>query len=128
MSPVTSRVKRRRPQPGAVNIDLKPLAATARAERRRSDQELRPKLAGIPGIRVYCMNPPPIRIGGQHDAKTQYQYTLQDADTAELYARRQTSSEVTQAARALDVTSDLQIANPQVNVPIDRDPRRARSA
>ena len=42
------------------------------------------KLAKVPGIRVFLQIPPPIRIGGSL-TKSQYQYTLQDSDTAELY-------------------------------------------
>ncbi|HJT52343.1 MAG TPA: efflux RND transporter permease subunit [Candidatus Angelobacter sp.] len=84
-------------------------------------QELRPKLAQIPGINVYLQNLPPIRIGGQL-TKSQYQFTLQSPDTAELY---QVAPQLEQRLRGLpqlqDVTSDLQIKNPQVTVQIDRD-------
>ncbi|HEX7288881.1 MAG TPA: efflux RND transporter permease subunit [Candidatus Angelobacter sp.] len=84
-------------------------------------QELRPKLMQIPGINVYLQNLPPIRIGGQL-TKSQYQFTLQSPDTAELY---QTAPKLEQRLRGLpqlqDVTSDLQIKNPQVTVQIDRD-------
>ena len=48
-------------------------------------QELRPKLAAVPGIKVYLQNPPVIAIGGQLTA-AQYQYTLQDTDLDELYS------------------------------------------
>ena len=47
-------------------------------------ERLRPKLAAVPGIRIFLQNLPPIRIGGQL-TKSQYQFTLQDPDTAELY-------------------------------------------
>src|SRR5262249_50361780 len=84
-------------------------------------QELRPRLMQIPGINVYLQNLPPIRIGGQL-TKSQYQFTLQSPDTAELY---QYAPQLEQALRALpqlqDVTSDLQVKNPQVTVQIDRD-------
>jgi HAE1 family hydrophobic/amphiphilic exporter-1 len=84
-------------------------------------QELRPKLMQIPGINVYLQNLPPIRIGGQL-TKSQYQYTLQSSDTVELY---QFAPQLEQRLRGLsqlqDVTSDLQIKNPQVTVQIDRD-------
>ena len=59
---------------GRVFARLKP-----RSERRLSAdeviQELRPKLATLPGIRVFLQNPPPIRIGAPL-TKSQYQYTL----------------------------------------------------
>jgi HAE1 family hydrophobic/amphiphilic exporter-1 len=84
-------------------------------------QELRPKLAQIPGINVFLQNLPPIRIGGQL-TKSQYQFTLQSPNTNELY---QYAPQVEQRLRGLpqlqDVTSDLQIKNPQVTVNIDRD-------
>ena len=84
-------------------------------------QELRVKAASIPGIRVFLQNPPPIRIGGQL-TKSLYQLTLQGPDTDELYRR---ATELETRLRELpglqDVTSDLQIRNPQVDVSIDRD-------
>ncbi len=84
-------------------------------------QELRPKLAQVPGMRAYLQNPPPIRIGGQF-TKAQYQYTLQDPDTRELY---RVAPILEQKLRALpgllDVNSDLQLKNPQIEVTIDRD-------
>ncbi len=84
-------------------------------------QELRPKLAQIPGINVFLQNLPPIRIGGQL-TKSQYQFTLQSPNTNELY---QYAPQLEQRLRSLpqlqDVTSDLQIKNPQVTVNIDRD-------
>ena len=68
---------------GIVLAQLKP-----RKERKQSAdeiiQELRPRLAKIPGIRVFLQVPPPIRLGGSL-TRSLYQYTLQDSDTAELY-------------------------------------------
>jgi HAE1 family hydrophobic/amphiphilic exporter-1 len=105
---------------GRMFIRLKP-----RSERKLSAdeiiQELRPKLASVPGIRAYPQNPPPIRIGGQL-TKSLYQLTLQSPDTDELYRR---APELEAKLRGIpglqDVASDLQITNPQVNVDIDRD-------
>ncbi|HVT16200.1 MAG TPA: efflux RND transporter permease subunit [Thermoanaerobaculia bacterium] len=84
-------------------------------------QELRPKLAQVPGIRVFLQIPPVIRIGGRL-TKSSYQYTLQGSDTGQLYGY---APLLEAAMRKLpgfqDVTSDLQIKNPQVLVNIDRD-------
>ena len=83
--------------------------------------ELRPKFAAVPGINVYMQNPPPIQLGGR-PSKSQYQFTLQSPDTNELY--RQAAKfqvEVAKLPGLADVTSDLLVANPQVNVNIDRD-------
>ena len=84
-------------------------------------QELRMKLGRIPGILVFLRNPPPIQIGGDV-TESPYQLTLQSPDTDELY-RVATSFEQKMAGvpTIQDVTSDLQIASPQVDVKIDRD-------
>jgi HAE1 family hydrophobic/amphiphilic exporter-1 len=84
-------------------------------------EELRPQLATVPGIRVFLQNPPPIQIGGQL-TKSLYQLTLQSPDTQQLYAASQQFESVLHGVEGLtDVTSDLQIKNPQVNVAVDRD-------
>ena len=84
-------------------------------------QELRPKVSQVPGIMMFMQNLPAIRIGGQL-TKSQYQFTLQSPDTGELY---HSAMEMESKMRALpqlqDVTSDLQINNPQVNIDINRD-------
>ena len=84
-------------------------------------QELRPKLAQVPGIRVFMQNPPPIRIGGQL-TKSQYQYTLQSPDIRELYHYAPLLADQMRSLPGFqDVTTDLQIKNPEVKVEIDRD-------
>jgi HAE1 family hydrophobic/amphiphilic exporter-1 len=105
---------------GNLFIRLKP-----RSQRKLSAdqviQELRPKLAQVPGISAYLQNPPPIRIGGRL-SKSQYQYTLQGSDMDELYRYSGMLMERMQTLTQLqDVTSDVQITNPQVSVEIDRD-------
>jgi len=84
-------------------------------------QEIRPKLANLPGVTAYLQIPPTIRIGGNL-TKSTYQYTLQTPDTNELY---EVEPKLEAALRALpqlqDVTSDLQIKNPQLSVQVDRD-------
>ena len=96
-----------------------------RSERKATPEQviarLRPKLAEIPGIRVFLQNPPPIRIGGNL-TKSQYQYTLQNPDTEELYRYAPLLEEKMKGVPGLlDVTSDLQLKNPQVVIDIDRD-------
>ncbi len=84
-------------------------------------QGLEPKLDKVPGIRVYMQNPPAIRIGGQI-SKSLYQYTLSSPDLEQLYKSAQLMIEKMRASDTLaDVTSDLQIENPQANVVVDRD-------
>jgi hydrophobic/amphiphilic exporter-1 (mainly G- bacteria), HAE1 family len=83
--------------------------------------ELRPKLSGFAGMKVYLQNPPTIRIGGQV-TKSLYQFSLQSPDKPELYsAATNLEKEVEKLPGLDDVTSDLQIQTPQVNVQIDRD-------
>ena len=104
---------------GSLNIHLKP-----RAERPQVDQviqELRPKLAAVPGMTTFLRNDPAIRIGGIQ-SKALYQFTLQGASTDELFHVSQDFvGRMQQLAGLQDVTSDLQIKNPQINVVIDRD-------
>jgi HAE1 family hydrophobic/amphiphilic exporter-1 len=105
---------------GRIFMRLKP-----RSERKLSAdeviQELRPKLAAIPGINVYLQNPPTIRLGGSL-TKSLYQFTLQDVDLKELYEwAPKMEARMKQLPGLQDVTSDLQITSPQVVVDIDRD-------
>ncbi|MDP9145649.1 MAG: efflux RND transporter permease subunit, partial [Actinomycetota bacterium] len=104
---------------GRIFMRLKP-----HAERPTADeivQDLRKKLAGIPGINVYPQVLPTIRIGGQL-TKGQYQYTLQDADLQTLYHWAPILFERMKGLPGfLDVNSDLQIRSPQVLVEIDRE-------
>jgi HAE1 family hydrophobic/amphiphilic exporter-1 len=82
--------------------------------------ELRPKLFSVPGIMAFMQNPPPIQIGGRL-TKSPYQFTLQSPDTQELYRDVDILEAKMRSLPGLqDVTTDLQIANPQVNVGIDR--------
>jgi HAE1 family hydrophobic/amphiphilic exporter-1 len=84
-------------------------------------QKLRPKVMGVPGIMMFMQNPPPIRLEATL-AKAAYQFVLQSPDTDELY--RQAAAfelKVRGLPMLQDVTSDLQIKNPQVNLDIDRD-------
>ncbi|MFA4903109.1 MAG: efflux RND transporter permease subunit [Desulfobaccales bacterium] len=84
-------------------------------------QDLRVQLATVPGIRAYPQNLPPIRIGGML-TKGLYQLTLQSPDTAELFKYAPLLQDKMRALPGLvDINSDLQIKNPQVNVVIDRD-------
>src|SRR5690348_13288479 len=88
-------------------------------------QQLRPKLATIPGVFVFMQNPPPIQLSA-HLTKSQYQYTLEGPDTTELYGvSKNIEAEIRKLPGFLDVTSDLEINNPQVNIHIDRDKAQA---
>ena len=84
-------------------------------------QELRPKLAQVPGIMTFLQNPPPITINGQF-ATSLYQMTVQSVNLSDVY---EWTPKLTATIRTLpgfvDVNNDLLIASPQVKVEIDRD-------
>jgi HAE1 family hydrophobic/amphiphilic exporter-1 len=83
--------------------------------------ELRPKLSRFPGFRVFMTAPAAIRIGGRM-SKSTYDFTVRGPDTDELYKQALLlESEVAKIPILTDVTTDLQIKSPQVNVAIDRD-------
>ena len=105
---------------GMMMVVLKP-----RAERELSAdeviRELRPQLNTVPGIRAMLVNPLPVNVGGRR-SRSLYQLTLQSVDTPALYAA------ATQLERAMrdnpeltDVSSDLEMANPELRLDIDRD-------
>jgi HAE1 family hydrophobic/amphiphilic exporter-1 len=84
-------------------------------------QSLTRKLAAVPGLRVYLQNPPVINIGGR-SSKSQYQFTLYGSDVDPLYQGAAALEQRLHSIPGLtDVTSDLQIKNPQVKVTIARD-------
>jgi len=82
---------------------------------------LRPKLNGVPGIRAMLVNPLPINIGGRR-SRSLYQLTLQGIDTDRLYATARTLERIMlDTPTLIDVSSDLQMDNPELRVEIDRD-------
>ena len=105
---------------GRFTMRLKP-----RAARQLSADQLVPiltkKLRSVPGIAVYVRNDPVINVGGR-TSKGLYQYTLTGADLSTLYGAAQAAEKTLSALPQLtDVTTDLQIANPQASVELDRD-------
>ena len=104
---------------GRLIIGLKP-----RGERKSVDEiiaELRPKLSRVPGMVVFMQNPPAIQIGGRV-AKSLYQFTMQSSDIATLYpAAQKLIDEAKKSMLLQDVTSDLQLGNPQASIEIDRE-------
>ena len=84
-------------------------------------KDLRPKLAAVPGMKIYLQNPPTIRIGGQV-TKSLYQLSMQTPDKQELYSETEKlTKEIEKLPGVDDVTNDVAISTPQVNVTIDRD-------
>ena len=84
-------------------------------------QELRPKLAAVPGIKAFLQNPPTIRIGGQVTS-AQYQYTLQNSDLNELYEWTDIlTKKIRELPGFVDVNNNLNNKSPVVSLEIDRD-------
>jgi len=74
-------------------------------------------------VRVTLQNPPAIRIGGGPGRGAGgYQMALQDPDTDELYrVAPDFEARMRELPQVQDVTSDLQLKTPQVNVDLDRE-------
>ena len=105
---------------GFVFVQLKPWGV----RKLTADQvinDLRPKLARVPGINLYLQNVQDVRLGGRI-SRTQYQYTLVDANLETL---NQWAPRVLAKLRALpqlrDVNSDQQTQGLKLDVEIDRD-------
>jgi hydrophobe/amphiphile efflux-1 (HAE1) family protein len=82
---------------------------------------LRPKLAQIEGITLFLQATQDVRVGGR-SSRTQFQYTLQDADLEEL---RAWGPKVLERLRKLpqlkDVNTDQQSAGLELTLDLDRD-------
>ena len=105
---------------GRLMVNLKPRRQRVATVNEIANR-IRPKVAGIPGMRVYVTIPQAIRVGGRM-SKSSYDYTLYGPDTQQLYAEEQKLERIVARLPGLqEVTSDLQIKNPQVNIVLDRD-------
>jgi multidrug efflux pump len=110
---------------GTQNVGSGFLTLTDKPLRKLSADEvlarLRGKLSQIPGIATYMQARQDVNVGGRL-SRTQYQYTVQDANLDEL---REWGPRVLDAMRKLpelkDVVSDQQSSALQLDVDIDRD-------
>jgi len=108
------------PNSGRMSISLKP-----RSQRRGSVADiinrLQPTLQEVPGVTLYMQPVQDLQIETR-TTRTQYQYTLEDADPVEL---AEWAPKMLERLRAIphlkDVASDQQTTGLQVNVTIDRD-------
>ncbi len=105
---------------GTVFVELKP-KPPRKAFADAILNRLRPKLAQVPGINLYLQASQDVRIGGR-SARTQFQYTLQDADLDEL---RKWAPKVLERLKKVpqlkDVVSDQQTAGLSLDLALDRD-------
>jgi HAE1 family hydrophobic/amphiphilic exporter-1 len=105
---------------GRLMVNTKP-----RRQRKATVQDivnrLRPKLSGIPGLRVSLSVPQAIRVGGRM-SKSSYDFTLYGPDTEQLYTEAPKLEKVVAQIPGLqEVQSDLQIKTPRINIVLDRD-------
>ena len=105
---------------GNVFIELKPKGK----RKQTADEvigELRPKLGQVPGINLFLQSVQDVRMGGR-PSRTQYQYTLQDANLAEL---NEWAPRVLEKFKTLpelrDVASDQQTQALLLQVNVNRD-------
>ncbi len=109
------------PNLGQIVVHLKP-----RGERSELANDiigsLRPEIATVAGMQVYMQNPPTVRIGGQV-SKSLYQFSMQSPDREALYdaSRKLLKALGARVPGIEDLTSDLAVSSPQVDVQIDRD-------
>jgi hydrophobe/amphiphile efflux-1 (HAE1) family protein len=105
---------------GAVFVELKPKPGR-KATADEVINRLRPKLSTLPGTSLFLQAAQDIRIGGRA-ARSQYQYTLQDADLEELRAWAPKLLERLRKVPELrDVNTDQQSAGLELDLHIDRD-------
>ena len=102
-------------------ITLRPREAGREASADEIIARLRKKLAAVEGVNLYMQVPQDITVGGR-PSRTQYQYTLTDADIAELgeWAPR-ILERLRQMPQLADVVSDQQTGAAAVTLTIDRD-------
>jgi HAE1 family hydrophobic/amphiphilic exporter-1 len=105
---------------GRMYISLKP-----REERAASAQEiiarLRPKLEKVEGARLFMQAAQDVRLGGR-PTRTQFEYTLQDANLAELNEwAPKVLAKMQSLPQLRDVATDQQTEGTTLTLTIDRD-------
>ncbi len=105
---------------GRMFIALKPFAERSRSA-HMIVQDLRKRVADIPGVQVFFQPQQNINLGGV-SSRSQFQYTLQSSDEMELYrVAAEMQERLAQLPGLRDVTSDLEISNPQLTIDLDKD-------
>lgn len=105
---------------GRLFIALKPFEDRT-ADAGQIIARLRPKLDKVSGARVFLQAGQDISVGGRL-SRTQYQYTLQDADLAELFEwSPKILGEMRKMPMLRDLATDQQMAGVTATLTIDRD-------
>jgi HAE1 family hydrophobic/amphiphilic exporter-1 len=110
---------------GGSNTAIYIIDLTPRKERDLSAQQvanlLRPQLNRFPGFRTFVSLPPAIAIGGRMGNQV-YSLRMQSTNPDELYEwGPKLEAEVMRLPEVVDVSTDMEMKSPQVNLVIDRD-------
>jgi len=104
---------------GRLFISLKPMS-----DRKKADDvlvQLRKAMEPLHGMQVFFQNPPAVNIGSL-GGNAQFQYVLQGPDIDTLYAAApKFEQQLNKMPGVQDVSSDLQLDNPQIDVNINRE-------
>ncbi|MGH6725588.1 MAG: efflux RND transporter permease subunit [Pseudolabrys sp.] len=107
------------PNSGRMLVALKP--RDERGALRPILTRLRRNANVVTGMEVFFQPIQNINLGGKL-SKSEYQYTLQSNDTAELYKLApELRNRIAKIPGLFDVTTDLYIKNPQVSIDVDRE-------
>jgi len=102
------------------NLQLKP-RRTRPLSAAQIAQQIRPQLLRFPGFRAFVSLPPAIQIGGRM-GNSSYSLTVQSADTTILYGwAKRLEAAIAGLPELQDVSDDMQMQSPRVNLVIDRD-------
>jgi multidrug efflux pump subunit AcrB len=106
---------------GRFYISLKPWDERTGGSAQQYIARVRPKLAKVEGGALYLQAAQDIRVGGRL-SKTEFQYTLQDANLAELYEwSPKILAKLASLPMLRDVTTDQQMSGTAATLTIDRD-------
>jgi HAE1 family hydrophobic/amphiphilic exporter-1 len=111
---------------GSTNNSRISVQLTPRATRDKSageiQQMLRNETSKFPGFRTFVSLPPALQIGGRQGNQN-YSMMMQSANVDELYAwaPKVEAAISNQVSEVQDVSTDLELRSPRVNLVIDRD-------
>ena len=84
-------------------------------------QQIRAPLLRFPGFRAFVSLPPSLQIGG-HGGNSSYNLTVQSLNQDELYSwAGKLENAIAELPQVLDVSDDMEMKSPRVDLVIDRD-------
>jgi HAE1 family hydrophobic/amphiphilic exporter-1 len=111
---------------GSANNTRLPVQLKPRRERQQSAQQIaqriRSQILRFPGFRAFVGLPPSLQIGGRMGNQN-YSLMMQALNTEELYSWAPTleAAVTAQVPEVQDVSTDLQMKSPRINLVMDRD-------